>query len=49
VSDGTLSEVLEGGLTDQDLVIVDASGGTSARAEAPITGAAPGGIPRRAF
>jgi HlyD family secretion protein len=49
VSDGTLSEVLDGGLVEEDLVIVDATGGAPARASAPITGAAPGGGPRRVF
>jgi HlyD family secretion protein len=49
VSDGTLSEVLEGGLSEGDLVIVDASSGAPTRADAPIGGAAPGGVPRRVF
>jgi HlyD family secretion protein len=49
VSDGTLSEVVEGGLSEGDLVIVDASGGAPARADVPITGASPGGMPRRVF
>jgi HlyD family secretion protein len=46
VSDGTLSEVLEGGLSEGDLVIVDAEGG-AAPTGAPIPGA--GGMPRRVF
>jgi HlyD family secretion protein len=49
VSDGTLTEVLEGGLSEGDLVIVDASNGAPTRADAPIGGAAPGGVPRRVF
>jgi HlyD family secretion protein len=49
VSDGTLTEVLEGGLSEGDLVIVDASSGAPTRADAPIGGAAPGGVPRRVF
>jgi HlyD family secretion protein len=49
VSDGTLSEILEGGLSEEDLVIVDASGGAS-RAQAPSAGAStPGGMARRVF
>jgi HlyD family secretion protein len=44
VSDGSLTEVLEGDLAEGDLVITDANGGETGGAQGT-----PGGIPRRLF